>query len=371
MADTDKAQTEGLKALPVQDVIARVGLEKAVSYKCVGALIFTYRCSISCDHCLFGCGPRVNSPPMSVEDGLIFLRQLHELDRVIHIAGGEAMLYWNELAQLLEKAGREGIAPHFVETNSSWAVNESIVRERFHYLRDCGVLGVYFSADPYHFRHVAPENFLRAQEVACKVFGDQYICGHKATPEKTQEFVRIGRDPALLSTYVRQSPPMIVGNAAVRLAQYLPDIPVEKLDLGPGKKSSFDSGCYRGVLPPTVWEIHIDPYGNIQTNCGIILGNAKHTSVKEVLQRGVTPDNPIVFAVAQGGPCALLELARAKGCPVITQAKSKCHLCYLVRGLLRPHFPQIFGPDEVYSTVADALANALRQNVTTKECACP
>jgi len=350
MGDIEKQKAdEELRRLPAREVISRVGLESSMSHKCVGALIFTYRCSIACPHCLFGCGPRKQSPPMSVDDGLLYLRQLHELDRVIHIAGGEAMLYWDELAALVQRAGREGIAPHFIETNSSWAVRDSLVRERFQHFRDCGVLGMYFSADPYHFMHVPPENYLRARAIACEIFGERHVCGHKAAPEKAEEFVRIGRDPELLAAYVRRSIPMMVGNAADRLAQYLPDIAIERLDLTPGTRSSFASGCFRAVVPPSVWELHIDPYGNIQTNCGIMLGHAKRTAPREVLARGVNGTNPIVAIIAEKGPAGLLELAYEKGCPDIPHAKSKCNLCYKARTFLRPHFPDILGPDEAYT----------------------
>jgi hypothetical protein len=267
---------------------------------------------------------------------------------VVHVAGGEAFLYWDALAELVEAAGRKGIAPHFVETNSSWAVNDEIVRERFRRLRDGGVLGVYFSADPFHFMYVPPENYLRARAIACEIFEPRHLSGSVATREKAEEFVQIGRDPERLAAYVRSHAPKIVGNAATRLAQYFPDVPVESLDLRPGPEYSFAEGCYRSVVPPTVWEVHIDPYGNIQTNSGIILGNAKRTRVLDVLSHGVTDDNPIVSAIARKGPRGLLEMAKAKGCPTPSHAKSKCHLCFLVRTLLRPHFPAILGPAEVY-----------------------
>jgi hypothetical protein len=349
--------TAQLSALPVKDVIARVGVNKAMSYKSVGALIFTYRCSISCPHCLFACGPRVQSPPMSVEDGLQYLHQLHQLDRVVHIAGGEAFLYWDTLSALIQAAGREGVAPHFVETNSSWAANDNLVRERFRLLRDCGVLGMYFSADPFHFLSVPPQNYFRARAIACEIFDPLHISGHVATKEQADELAQIARDPERFAAYVRSHPPKIVGNAAARLAQYFPDLPIESLDLRPGTNSSFAEGCYRAAVPPTVWEVHIDPYGNVQTNCGIILGNARRTPVLEVLKRGVDGANPIVFVVAKDGPRGLLELATRKGCPKIPHAKSKCHLCFMVRTFLRPHFPDILGPDEVYSPSSTVTSN--------------
>lgn len=340
---------EDLSKMSVKDVIARVGVGAALKHKCLGALIFTYRCSISCAHCLFGCGPRLRSRPMSAADGLDFLRQLHDLDRVVHIAGGEAFLYWDVLAELVEAAGRKGIAPHFIETNSSWAVNDGIVRDRFRRLRDAGVLGMYFSADPFHFMYVPPENYLRARAIACEIFEPRHLSGSDIGPEKAEEFVRIGRDPERLAAYARSHAPMIVGNAAARLAPYFPDVPVESLDLRPGPESSFSSGCYRSVVPPIVWEVHVDPYGNIQTNSGVILGSARRTAVRDVLSRGVAGDNPIVSAIARNGPKGLLELAKAKGCQIPSHAKTKCHLCFLVRTLLRPHFPDILGPDEVYN----------------------
>ncbi len=351
---TSNAETTdaALRALPARTVIARLGVDKAMSYKCVGALIFTYRCSISCAHCLFGCGPRVQSPPMRVDDGLFFLRQIHELDRVVHVAGGEAFLYWDDLAELAQKAGRQGIAPHFVETNSSWAASDTIVRERFKHLRDCGVLGIYLSADPYHFMYVPADNYLRARAIACEMFGEPNVPGHKVTAEKAEEFVRIGRDTAQLAAHVQKHTPMMVGNAAQRLAQYLSDVPVERLDLRPGANSSFASGCFRGAVPPTVWEVHIDPHANIQTNCGIVLGNARRTHPQNVLQQSASESNPIVSAIAGNGPRALLDMALARGCAPITHAKTKCHLCYKARTYLRPFYPELLGPDEAYPTAA-------------------
>jgi hypothetical protein len=198
--------------------------------------------------------------------------------------------------------------------------------------------------------HVPPENYLRARAIACEIFEPRHLSGHAVTREKAEELVQIGRDPERLAAYTRSHAPKIVGNAAARLAQFFPDVPVESLDLTAGPKSSFAEGCYRSVVPPTVWEVHIDPYGNIQTNSGVILGNAKRTRILDVLSRGVTDDNPIVSAIAHSGPKGLLDLAREKGCPIPSHAKSKCHLCFQVRALLRPHFPSILGPDEVYQS---------------------
>jgi hypothetical protein len=352
------ASGDELRTLPVEDVVARVGVNRAQIYKNVAGLLFTYRCTITCAHCLFGCGTKIQSGPMSVEDGVEFLRQLHELDRVVHIAGGEPFMFWDVLSALVEAAGREGVAPHFIETNSSWAASDGLVRERFRRLRGCGVRGMYFSADPFHFQFVPPDNYLRARAIAAEVFGPENVTGHSATPERAAELVAIGRDEARLADYVRRGTPALVGNAALRLAHYVPDAPLDRLSGGFGASSAKADGpgCRRSFDGRLMWEVHVDPYGNIQTNCGVILGNARKVTVGELLRRDFASENPIASILSTRGPLGLLDLAKARGFPGITHAKQRCHLCFLVRSFLRPHFPGVLGPDEVYHTSAAALS---------------
>ena len=348
---------EKLKALPVEEVVEEAGVTAATRVKRPAALLFTYRCSISCAHCLFGCGTRTPSGVMSVDDALEYLRQIHQLDRAVHIAGGEPFLFWSVLAEVCEKAGTLGIAPHFVESNCFWAVNDSIVRDRLTKLRDWGVRGMYFSADPYHMAHVSPENVIRARAIAWELFGKENVMCRDVPEEKIREFADIGKDETRLAEWVRSSVPRIVGNAAFRLAPFLPDLPLDRLPMHCGWGPNVDDGpgCSAAFDPELMSEVHIDLYGNIQTNCGVIIGNAKKTSVPNLFARGIKDANPIVEILAGDGPFGLLEHAREKGCPPITHAVQKCHLCFLVRSFLRAYYPDILGPEEVYYAAPAAM----------------
>lgn len=339
-----------LKKMPVADVIARAGVATATRIKYPGALLFTYRCSISCAHCLFGCGANIPPRAMAVDDALTFLRQLHRLDRVVHIAGGEALLFWNVLAEVVKQAGKEGIAPHFIESNCSWATQDGLVQDRLLRLRAWGLRGMLFSADPYHMAYVPPENFLRARRIAREVFGPENVMCHSGPEEEIMDLAAIARDERRFAARVRSSPPKLIGNAALHLGQYFPDLPIESLPLkcGWGPNVTNTRGCPSEFDGRRMWEVHIDPYGNVQTNCGVVLGNAKQTPVFDLFRRDLTEDNPIASILAREGPFGLLEHAKKMGCPDITHAKQKCHLCFLVRSALRPHYPAILGPEEVY-----------------------
>ena len=102
---------------PANEVVAVEGVTKAIGLKHVASVLYTYRCTLACKHCLFYCGPRQPDVHVSLADGLEFLRQLHAIDRVIHIAGGEASMYPEEMLELCQAANAEGVAPHFIETN--------------------------------------------------------------------------------------------------------------------------------------------------------------------------------------------------------------------------------------------------------------
>jgi hypothetical protein len=67
------------------------------------------------------------------------------------------------------------------------------------------------------------------------------------------------------------------------------------------------------------------------------------------MRRGPETANPLVGLLAAEGPFGLADLARREhGFQVPLRAASKCALCYEVRKFLRPHYPHILGPAEVY-----------------------
>ncbi|MHB1458408.1 MAG: radical SAM protein [Armatimonadota bacterium] len=333
---------------PVNDVVRVEGVATAIGLKYVASLLFTYRCTIACKHCLFNCSPAKPSVHTSLPDAIEYLRQLHAVDRVIHIAGGEAMMFYPQLLEICREANIEGIAPHFIETNASFAVNDQVTSDRLLELKDAGVQGLLISADPYHQRFCPPDRYFRCFNTAVEVFGDKNVAGAKLSMEQLEKLCDIGRDPVKLVEFTRENPPMLVGRAGDALSICFADRPVDTLldEMWHGGAGRID--CRQEFDPETMWEIHIDPYGNIQTCCGIIVGNAKETPLPELMATGFLGQSPIVDTVYHGGPKALLDLAISYGYTPRSGYPQKCGLCWEVRLFLRQFFPETIGPDEIY-----------------------
>jgi hypothetical protein len=344
--------TVELRDRPVDEVVAEAGVSRAIGLKHVASLLFTYRCTIACQHCLFNCSPKRPDVCVSFEDGVEFMRQLRETDRCIHIAGGEAMMYYDEMMAICRAAHEIDAAPHFIETNASWCKTEEIAETRYAELMDVGVSGVLISADPYHQRFVPPERRERAYRWAVKMMGEENVAASDVSLERLQEYREIGRDPERVAEYSRENPPRFVGRAGDDLASASPDRPLADLaDDALWHGGSETRDCRSEFDAESMWEIHIDPYGNIQTCCGIVIGNAHEKPLVEWMERGFHTDDDLVRMAYEEGPYAYLELARSHGYEPLPAYPQKCAMCWEARKFLRPHYPKTFGPAEIYDPV--------------------
>jgi hypothetical protein len=333
---------------PVARVIAEEGVAAAIGKKHVASLLFTYRCTLACRHCLFNCSPRKPAVCTSKKDAVTFLRQLHATDRVVHIAGGEAMMFYPELLEICRRAQRAGVAPHFIQTNASFAVRDEVTRTRLLELRDTGVQGLLISADPYHQEFCPPERYARCFRIAIEVFGRRNVAARDATEQELEECRAVGRDPERRRDYARAHPPLLVGRGGDELYPFFPERPVEQLTDAMWHGGEGRKDCRQEFDPETMWEIHIDPYGSIQTCCGIVLGDAKTTPLPKLMASGFLGRSQVVDAVYQEGPSGLLAMARPLGYQSRPGYPQKCGMCWDVRKFLRPYFPETLGPAEIY-----------------------
>jgi hypothetical protein len=327
----------------LHETLEREGLRAAVNPQRfnVAGILFTYRCSAACRHCLFACRPERPPVVMALDECVAYLRVWRRFPRVIHIAGGECFLFYDELLAVCRAAAREGVAPHFIETNGSWCEDDAVTRQRFTELRDLGLRGVLFSCDAYHQEFVPPDHVARCARVAVEVFGERNVIGNTALAARAEELVGVARDEAALREVVRRAPPQwMTGNAAKFLARHLDPQPLEAF-AGVRCPEQFD-------LDRT-WEFHFDPYGNLQTNCGVVLGNAKRTPPLDLLTPASIARNPVVQVLCEAGPVGLLRLAVTRGLTPRGGYVHKCDACFHARAFLRPHFPHILCPDEVYT----------------------
>ena len=242
------------------------------------------------------------------------------------------------------------MSPHFFETNASWCVDEETTRSRYESLAEAGVLGVLISADPYHQAYVAPERRERAYRWAVEVYGRENVAAGDLSLEELEDLQQRGRDPEAVAELARTHPPRLIGRAGQVLARHVPDRPLEELvqdGLWHGE-SPKEEGCRVEFDSETLWEIHIDPYGNIQTCCGVIVGNAREAPLSEWMEQGFASRNELVRILSEGGPFALLEVAKTHGFHPREGYPQKCNLCWEIRKFLRPHHPETFGPAEIY-----------------------
>ncbi|MFP4055040.1 MAG: radical SAM protein, partial [Phycisphaerae bacterium] len=291
--------------------VAQQGIVKAAEPTGVAGVVYTYRCTIACRHCGFGGRGDCPDVRMSRRQLLEALGQLHRTGRVVHVAGGEPMLYWAALEADLAVAAEQGLAPHFIETNCSWATDDEVVGHRIRRLRQLGLWGILMSADPYHQAHVPPERFLRVRRIARELMGEQNVWCPDAPDERIGRFARIARNEALLGDHVRAHPPMMVGSAHATLRKFLKAFPIEEVPLEHGWQQTYATRhCSPEFDRRTLWEIHVDPYGNIQTNCGVILGHVEDCDVEDILAAGPADANWAASLLAKEGPFGLAELAR-------------------------------------------------------------
>jgi hypothetical protein len=336
----------------IDHLITERGLAGASAQRGVAAILLTYRCSIRCQHCLFGSAPDRPDVVMTAQQCADGLRLLHETGRVVHIAGGEPMLYWDILSEAVRLADRQGHAPHFVETNCSFACDDQIVRERLTALAERGVRGLFASADPFHQEFVPAENFLRVRHIAKEVFGEKNFWGPQQSEADIRTMESIGRRGELLRKYVREHPPSMVGTAHRKLSCHLDRYAVadSRLPRWNWQSRSNEDHCLGQFKARSLWELHIDPYGNIQTNCGMILGRLPEATPKSVLAQGPEKANRFVMLVCERGPRGLAEWAhREHGFAVPESVTQTCELCYLTRSFLHQFYPEVFGPREVYA----------------------
>jgi hypothetical protein len=334
----------------VAEHIQRSGVRAAIDAKHVAGLILTYRCSCACRHCLFACKPDLPNVAMTVDQAVQGILELHTLDRVVHVAGGEALLYPETVLAATRRAAELGKPPHFVETNAFWAKSDELVERRLRELKDAGVAGLLLSSDIFHQEFVSAEYFLRCQRIATEVFGERNIVGGGMPEEVVRALERDAGDEAKIAQLVGGVfSPRLVGRAARMLAPYFAERPIEELAKDGTWYGPPDSmSCAQEFDLEQMWEVHIDPYGNIQTCCGVVLGNIRDGSILEQAEKGWPAAEPIVSLLKAEGPVGLLPLAEKYGYQRRAAYRQKCALCYELRYFLRPHFPATLGPDEVY-----------------------
>lgn len=271
--------------------------------------LISYGCSSECEHCFIWGTPRRDAG-MTVELVDELLEQVLALGTVTDVCGegGESFTKYEVLLHFLRRATELGLSAGAL-TNASWVESREQAEERIAELMAAGLTNLGISTDEWHQKYIPVERVDTLLAV-CEAAG--------------------------LSASRMESPlegVMFRGRAAERLAPRVPTRPAEELTACPHEQLGAPG------------RIHLDCYGKLHLCQGIVVG----AGLPAEAVAGFDPErHPIVSRLVHGGPYALAQYAAEHGFEIASGYADACHLCYRTREFLRPRFPDLLGPDEMY-----------------------
>ncbi|MCJ7752597.1 MAG: hypothetical protein MUQ65_16160 [Armatimonadetes bacterium] len=245
--------------------------------------------------------------PDQIDD---FLQDVASLEIVTGVCaeGGESFTEYDMLLRFLRRATALGLTAGAL-TNASWVASRPQAEARIAELMAAGLTNLGVSTDQWHQRSVPVERVDLLLAVCQEA-------GLSAARMETQ----------LAGVVFR-------GRAAERLAPQMPTRPAEELTSCPHEQLGAPS------------RVHLDRYGFLHLCQGITLGRLP---IADAVAGYDAESHPIVRLLLNGGPYALGRYAADLGFEMAPEYVDACHLCYRAREFLRPHFPDLLAPDEMY-----------------------
>ncbi len=287
-------------------------------------LLLTYQCTFECDHC-FVFGSPWQTGTMTLEVIRTILAQARAAGSVewIYFEGGEPFLYYQAMLAGVDEAIKLGFKVGIV-TNSYWATSDE---DASLWLKPLAgkVQDLTISSDLFHYT----EKESRQSKIVSRVAAQLDIPVGIITIEQPECFgVRtIGQIPPTSASI------MYRGRAAVVLSP--------KVKLYP--THLFTTCPHENLTDPG--RVHVDPFGNLHICQGIIIGNLFLTPITAICDNFDPQQHPILGPLLEGGPLRLVEEYNLSMAEYYADA---CHLCFEARKMLRPRFPSILAPDQMY-----------------------
>ena len=285
-------------------------------------ILLTYRCIFECDHCFVWGSPR-QTGVMTIGDIERILDQAKDAGvSWIYFEGGEPFLYYTELVRGVRRASDLGFSVGIV-SNAYWAISVSDAAEWLQpfagRLQDLTV-----SSDLFHCEKCLgeePQNAIAAAKWLNIPTGMISI----ARPDQEA--------PQSRGQLVDQSAVMYRGRAAEVLAPPHMVEPWQGLTTCP----------HEDLRQPG--RVHVDPLGNLHVCQGLSIGNVFQRPLREICEGYDADEHAICGLLLEGGPAALVS---EYALPHRETYADACQLCYEARRLLRPRFPQLLTPDQMY-----------------------
>jgi MoaA/NifB/PqqE/SkfB family radical SAM enzyme len=296
---------------------------KEIAMKLSGLhILLTYQCTYECEHCFVWGSPR--------QSGALTLEQLgHVLQQAkdarvesIYFEGGEPFLFYAILVKGVRLASEMGFSVGIV-SNAYWANTVADAIENLQplagYLDDLTV-----SDDAFHCGKSVDERPQSALAAATMLnIPTGTISVAQPGVESPQTHGQIGDEGAVM--YRGRASSHLVARAALHPWETFGECPHEDLR-EPGR-------------------VHLDPFGNLHICQGIVIGNIFEKSLRQICDEYDADAHPICGPLLLGGPAELVTEYKLQHDLSYADA---CHLCCSARTTLRPRFPELLAPDQMY-----------------------
>ncbi len=307
--------------------------------------LISYRCTNECKHYALQASPKQDNISIELEDVKRYMKDITSNYDIGEVGffGGEPFLYFDLLVSLVEEAKKYDIPKIGLPTNGFWGKNSSIAKDYALKLKEAGLNHIGFSIDAFHQEFISLDVVKRAIKATYDA-GIEWIhliahtVGSKneknSFNEQTKKIIDVlSKEFESLETITTDL--QVKGRAA------------RELERNYTMTTKLFDRCLYFKTPMFM----IDPYGWVfhQSCLGICIGNAKKKSLSEIIENFNYRKHPIIGKlVAKGGPQNLLEMAIEKGYKPQDGYADKCHLCFSALNYLRPYYPNIIEPSNLY-----------------------
>lgn len=265
------------------------------AYEVIG-LLYTRTCPLACEHCIIESSPKAKDK-MQLSAAMEMLPAIASYAPSVCFTGGEPLLYYREIIQLLRASKAFGLATRLV-SGAGWVRSRAVAEERIAQLQEAGLDKLCVSADRYHEKYSPRERAHLLIDVATRAGLPVMVRGViPATLNSSEEKARFA------PTNVPYDPVPLVRLGAAR------NLPNEQF-------YSFD-GPPQGRCPTALSPV-VEPDGNVYACCGparfankqspLVLGNTNNESLGEILSRSSI--DPLFKAISLIGPYGVLELLK-------------------------------------------------------------
>ena len=302
-----------------------------------GGIMFSYRCSNACRHCLYRCSPRQPEDWLTVDGARRIFEALQGEPQLqgLHLAGGEAAIHFDVLEQVVRLAREMAMPVEYVETNAYWCADRDETRDKMQRLKRAGLPGLLVSASMFHNEFVPFKRTRICVETAQEVFGPGGTIVYLPHVYRILEQLGDEDRTRTIEEFCAATDLAPDGGELVELYGVIPNgrvVEALRACYPAHPARHFAHKACRATLASTT-HFHIDQYGNLFTGfcAGISVGTT------EDLHPEITEEaHPVFHTLSTGGPCGLMRLAEeACGFEETPEGYiSKCDLCLDVRGSL-------------------------------------